>query len=219
MVAPSPHATHRANHPSVAACRFPQPSAYRRAVPPSRIPQVKSQHLPPRRKTFALCFHTHADRFPRNSPVLTFICVARGWGCRAAQFTAAGRNLTCATGVGCTCSPRNKMNTYAKCAANPRGVLTSEIIGLKVSCNEHFQKNGGRGGLLLPSGGRGLYLEPAQIWLVVLAGQIALALQAQGAAMHGLRDVLAVRKRLEVLRVNQRKQMKRDVDGGLGVKD
>jgi hypothetical protein len=45
------------------------------------------------------------------------------------------------------------MNTYAKCAANPCGMRTSKIIGLKASCNEYLQKNGGRGGLLLlPSG-------------------------------------------------------------------
>jgi len=35
------------------------------------------------------------------------------------------------------------MNTYAKCAANPRGMRTSKIIGLKVSWNEHLQKTGG----------------------------------------------------------------------------
>jgi len=44
------------------------------------------------------------------------------------------------TGIGSTCSPRKNMNTYAKCAANPRGMLTSKIIGLKASCNEHLQR-------------------------------------------------------------------------------
>jgi hypothetical protein len=38
----------------------------------------------------------------------------------------------------------NKMNTYAKCAANPCGMRTCKIIGLKVSYNEHLQKSGGR---------------------------------------------------------------------------
>jgi hypothetical protein len=45
--------------------------------------------------------------------------------------------------LGCTCSPREKlrenpsrMNTYAKCAANPNGMRTYKIIGLKASCNE-----------------------------------------------------------------------------------
>jgi hypothetical protein len=41
------------------------------------------------------------------------------------------------------------MNTYAKCATNPCGMRTSKIVGLKVSCNEHLQKNGGRGGLIV----------------------------------------------------------------------
>ena len=41
------------------------------------------------------------------------------------------------------------MNTYAKCAANPCGIRTSEIIGLKVPWNEHLQKTGGWGGLIV----------------------------------------------------------------------
>ena len=45
------------------------------------------------------------------------------------------------------------MNTYAKCAANPCGMRTSKIIGLKASWNEHLQKKGGGEVLLLPSGG------------------------------------------------------------------
>jgi hypothetical protein len=64
------------------------------------------------------------------------------------------------------------MNTYAKCAANPCGMRTSKIIELKASCNEHLQKNGGEGVLLLPTGvgctcsprklRPGLYLQPTQ---------------------------------------------------------
>jgi hypothetical protein len=50
---------------------------------------------------------------------------------------------SCAAGVGCTCSPRNRMNSYAEGAANPCGMRTSKIIGLKVSCNQHLQKSGG----------------------------------------------------------------------------
>jgi hypothetical protein len=46
----------------------------------------------------------------------------------------------------------NRMNTYTKCSANPRGMRTFKIIGLKLSCNEHLQKNGGGEVLLLPSG-------------------------------------------------------------------
>jgi hypothetical protein len=53
------------------------------------------------------------------------------------------------------------MNTYAKFAANPRRMHTSKIIGLKVSCNEHLQKNRGRGGLIVTHG-CGLYLQPTQ---------------------------------------------------------
>jgi hypothetical protein len=48
-----------------------------------------------------------------------------------------------------TGSNPSKMNTYAKCAANPRGMHTSKIVGLKVPCNEHLQKNGGGGGLIV----------------------------------------------------------------------
>ncbi len=46
------------------------------------------------------------------------------------------------TSLGCTCSPRNKMDTYARRAANPCRMRTSKIIGLKASCNEHLQKRG-----------------------------------------------------------------------------
>ena len=41
------------------------------------------------------------------------------------------------------------MNTYAKRAANPCGMRTSKIIGLKVSWNEHLRKMGGGGGLFV----------------------------------------------------------------------
>ena len=41
------------------------------------------------------------------------------------------------------------MNTYAKCAANPCRMRTSKIIGLKVPCNEHLQKMGGEGSLIV----------------------------------------------------------------------
>jgi len=44
-----------------------------------------------------------------------------------------------------------KMNTYAKPAANPRGIRTSKLIRLKVSWNEHLQKMGVGEVLLLPS--------------------------------------------------------------------
>jgi len=55
----------------------------------------------------------------------------------------------------------SKMNTYAKRAANPRGMNTCKSLDLKVSCNEHLQKNGGRGGLIVTHG-CGLYLQPTQ---------------------------------------------------------
>ena len=48
-----------------------------------------------------------------------------------------------------TGSNLRRINTYAKCAANPCGMNTSKIIGLKVSCNQHLQKNGGWGGLIV----------------------------------------------------------------------
>jgi hypothetical protein len=43
----------------------------------------------------------------------------------------------------------NKMNTYAKRAAKPRRMCTYKIIRLKASYNEHLQKNGGRGELIV----------------------------------------------------------------------
>ena len=49
-------------------------------------------------------------------------------------------------------SNSGKMNTYAKRAANPCRMRTSKIIGLKVPCNEHLQKSGGREALFLASG-------------------------------------------------------------------
>src|SRR5271165_576319 len=45
----------------------------------------------------------------------------------------------------------SKMNTYTKAAANPCRICTYKIIGLKVPWNQHLQKNGGRGVLLLPN--------------------------------------------------------------------
>jgi hypothetical protein len=46
----------------------------------------------------------------------------------------------------------SKMTTYAKRAANPCGMHTYKIIGLKASWNEHLQKMGGGEHILLPSG-------------------------------------------------------------------
>jgi hypothetical protein len=43
----------------------------------------------------------------------------------------------------------SRMNTYIKCAANPCGMRTYKIIGLKASCNEHLQKTRGRGSLIV----------------------------------------------------------------------
>ena len=57
---------------------------------------------------------------------------------------------TRSAGVGFTCSPRNKMNTYAESAANPRGMRSYKTIALKAPWNEHLQKMGGGEGLLLP---------------------------------------------------------------------
>ncbi len=53
--------------------------------------------------------------------------------------------------TGSTGNNLSRMNTYAKCAANPCGMNTSKIIGLKVSYNEHLQINGGTEKLWLPS--------------------------------------------------------------------
>ena len=43
----------------------------------------------------------------------------------------------------------SRINTYAKCAANPCGMRAYKIIGPKVSWNEHLQKNGGGAGLIV----------------------------------------------------------------------
>src|SRR6202166_1436085 len=126
----------------------------------------------------ALCFDILTDSFCRKPLVLIFIQFARGvyplpfmllsfnelqnapapptpnrpepeefgappptpwsYGCGLYLQPASetGRNLS-------------RMNTYAKHAANPCGMNTSRIIGLKASCNEHLQENGGRGGLIV----------------------------------------------------------------------
>jgi len=42
-----------------------------------------------------------------------------------------------------------RMNTYAKGSAKPCGMNTYKIIGLKASCNQHLQKNGGEGSLIV----------------------------------------------------------------------
>jgi hypothetical protein len=67
--------------------------------------------------------------------------------CRSRETTGAGSGWS---------APRmarnlSRMNTYAKSFANPCGMCTYKIIGLKVSCNEHLRKNGGGGVLLLPN--------------------------------------------------------------------
>jgi len=49
-----------------------------------------------------------------------------------------------------------RMNSYAKCAANPCRMRTYKIIELKVPYNEHLQKMGVREVF-----GSGLYSEPA----------------------------------------------------------
>jgi hypothetical protein len=60
-----------------------------------------------------------------------------------------------------------KMNTYAKCAANPRRMRTSKTIEFKDSYNQHFQESGGWGGLIVtqrPPTARGLERKsPARV--------------------------------------------------------
>ena len=66
--------------------------------------------------------------------------------------------------AGKTGSNLSEMNSYAKCAANPCGMLTSKVIGLKVSYNEHLRKSGGGGGLIVtqrPPAPRELDGQPA----------------------------------------------------------
>jgi len=92
----------------------------------------------------ALCFDNDTKPYCRKPLVLKSIQNPRG-------YTPLFLSLLL--------SP-NRMNTYAKCAANPCGIRTSKIIGLKASCNEHLQKNGGREGF-----GCGLYSQPTQILL------------------------------------------------------
>ena len=41
------------------------------------------------------------------------------------------------------------MNTYTRLSANPCRMSTYKIVALKASCNEHLQKNGGRGSLIV----------------------------------------------------------------------
>ena len=67
------------------------------------------------------------------------------------QISAIFRKRATRAPIGLTGRNLSRMNTYAKCAANPCGMRTSKIIGLKASCNEHLQKMGVGKVLLLPT--------------------------------------------------------------------
>jgi hypothetical protein len=107
---------------------------------------------PPARRgeSRALCFDNDTKPYCRKPLVLILISIQNPRG-----YTPLFLSLLLSL---------NRINTYAKCAANPSGMRTSKIIGLKTSWNEHLQKRGGGERLLLPSGhhGCGLYLLPAQ---------------------------------------------------------
>ncbi len=64
---------------------------------------------------------------------------------------------------GPSASNLSRMNTYAKNAANPRGMRSSKIIRLKVPCNQHLQKTGGGESYCYPAAtqGRELHGKPA----------------------------------------------------------
>jgi hypothetical protein len=121
------------------------------------LSRVSETPQPRRRGAFGALFQTVCPKSPQPPETLS----TPGAGC-----TCSPRNRD----PGCTCSPRkirmwallgvhegirrnpSRMNTYAKCAANPCGMRTSKIIGLKVSRNEHLQKVGEGRELLLPTG-------------------------------------------------------------------
>jgi hypothetical protein len=101
---------------------------------------------------------------------------------------------------GPTGSNLSKMNTYAKCAANPRGMNTCKIIGLKVSCNEYLQKNGGREGLIvtqrLPPARRRRQASNARI-------PIACALSCENFHYFSAEPKQTLRRRLPGLRIGK----------------
>jgi hypothetical protein len=100
---------------------------------PARISSNPRQHVQNARPLFSYSYKTLLPQLP------CFEIDAKPPGVYPLRFAHRAAN------EGCTCSARNRMNTYSKCAANPRGMRTCKIIELKASCNEHLQKNGGRG--------------------------------------------------------------------------
>ena len=75
---------------------------------------------------------------------------------RARQRTAGRCPADRTPGAGCTCSPQkrngnnlSRMNTYAKCAANPFGMRTSKSLNLKPRVINTYKKKGGGGGLIV----------------------------------------------------------------------
>ena len=119
-----------------------------RTVSRYSLAHSQARSLFQRRNEQVSCFQSDTHSLPRS--------------CARAKKPIPSFSLSCALFVRTLCCgwpncPRNgpaggnlrRMNTYAKRAANPCRMRTSKIIGLKVSCNEHLQKSGGGGGLIV----------------------------------------------------------------------
>jgi hypothetical protein len=147
--------------------RTSPPSASRDSANSSQHTSLFSRPFPPERKS-TLLFSIACARFCRNGGAATVSrCPRRSLTWRPQRRTKSGK-ISRRSPYGCrpqlqpagkTGSNPSKMNTYAKCAANPCGMRTYKIIGLKVSWNEHLQKTGG---------GVGSYCYP-RVWAVLAA--------------------------------------------------
>ena len=135
-----PHGTAASSRPSTLAASLPTTSS--EFSPAASAPEQRKMNTcpPPARRSErrAFCFDNDTKPFCRNPPCL--ISIQNPRGCAPSVLLAVhkkiGNNLI-------------RMNTYAKRTANSRRMRTYKIIGLKVSCNEHLQKNGGGGGLIV----------------------------------------------------------------------
>src|SRR5579863_9201481 len=140
MFAPDFQAIHGANYPRVAFSWPPRVSAHSQRD--SHIPNTLSKVSTPvakARKIRPLFSYSYRLLFPQLPCFdIHLSCLGGGGVAHRSEFDFASlpdRNPS-------------SMSTYAKRAANPCRMRTYKIIGLKVPCNEHLQKNGGWGAII-----------------------------------------------------------------------